>query len=53
MPVGAARWMQMMRNAGSQTPRAEGAAAVQIKWSLKVDPAQAPDVQFDRRLQHE
>ena len=53
MPVGATRLMQMMRNACSQTPRAEGAAEVQIKLWLKVDSAQAPDLQFDRCLKHE
>jgi len=53
VPVGATRLMQMMRNACSQTPRAEGAAEVQIKLWLKVDSAQAPDLQFDRCLKHE
>jgi hypothetical protein len=32
VPMGVARWMQMMRDACSETPRAEGATEVQIVW---------------------
>jgi hypothetical protein len=53
VPVRTARWLQVMFNACSHTTRAEGAAEVQIKPRIKMDPAKAPDLQLGRCLKLE
>jgi hypothetical protein len=51
--VGATRWLQVVLEAGLQTPRAEGAAEVQVERRIEPNSAEASDSQLGGRAKLE